>query len=127
MEDVMPAGFWLAWECGLARKREVLLIARALAVSHREAAAMCMEVWEWAEGQTPDGIIEGLTVADVSGAVGIERIGEAMAAAGWLTDHGGGVTFPKWKRFNSKCAKARMLAAERKRQQRDRCHGRSVT
>jgi hypothetical protein len=51
------AGFWIPWELGLSKKREVMIIARSIGVSRREAAAMCMEVWEWAQEQTLDGLI----------------------------------------------------------------------
>ena len=109
------AGFWIPWEHGLSRKREVLLIAKSLRVSQREAAAMCMEVWEWAQQQSIDGLVCGFAPADVSMAVGIPGIGEAMEAAGWLRNGVGNVQFPNWDRFNSKPAKARLLNAERQR------------
>lgn len=124
----MPAGFWIAWECGLASKREVLKIAKALGVTARDAAASCMEVWEWAESQTDNGTISGIDFEDVSAAVRIPGIGEAMAEVGWLTNGDGSVHFPKWERFNSKSAKKRMRDRERQaafrlsRQQRDTCH-----
>jgi hypothetical protein len=114
------AGFWIAWECGLTRKREVLLIAKRLKVSAREAAAMCMEVWEWAGDQSIDGLVVGLDPADVSAAVGISGIGEAMKQAAWIFHSDGAIQFPNWGRFNSRSAKQRLQAAERKRRQRDR-------
>jgi hypothetical protein len=109
---------WIAWSRGLIRKAEVLLISRALECSQREAAAMCMEVWEWAEDQTDNGVIEKLCSEDVSRAVGIPGVGEAMEAAGWLHNGNGMVIFPNWDRFNSKCAKKRLLAVERTRRWR---------
>lgn len=112
------AGFWIPWEHGLTRKREILLIAKRLQISPREAAACCMEVWEWAQQQSLDGLIVDFEPGDVSTAVGIAGMGEAMEAAGWLRHGEGGVQFPNWERFNSKSAKARMLAGERKRRER---------
>lgn len=111
------AGYWIPWEIGLTRKREVCVVARMLGVSRREAAAMCMEVWEWAQGQSVDGLIIGLTPASVSDAVGIDGIGEAMASqgCGWIVESESGIQFPNWDRFNGRPAKARLLAAERKR------------
>lgn len=123
----MPAGFWIPWEIGLSKKREVLLIARQLGVSQREAAAMCMEVWEWAEGQSVDGLIHGLAPTDIDTATGIQGIGTAMQNAGWLVASSGAVQFPNWNRFNSKSGKARLLAAERKRRQRSRSSHAEVT
>jgi hypothetical protein len=88
------AGFWIPWELGLSKKREVMIISRSLGVSRREAAAMCMEVWEWAQDQTLDGLIAGMCPIDVSDAVGIPGIGESMELAGWLRNGGGTGTPP---------------------------------
>ena len=114
------AGFWIPWELGLSKKREVVIIARVLGVSRREAAAMCMEVWEWAQEQTLDGLIVGICPIDLSEAVGIPGIGEAMEIAGWIRNGDGNVQFPNWERFNSKSGKERLSAAERKRRERAR-------
>ena len=81
---------------------------------------MCMEVWEWAQDQTLDGLIAGMCPIDVSEAVGIPGIGESMELAGWLRNGDGNVQFPNWERFNSKSGKERLWAAERKRRERTR-------
>jgi hypothetical protein len=109
------AGHWIPWECGLTRKREVVIIARSLEVSRREAAALCMEVWEWAQDQSIDGLIVGMNPGDISEAVSVPGIGEAMEGAGWLLRGDGNVQFPNWQRFNARSAKLRLQAAERKR------------
>ena len=74
-----------------------------------------MEVWEWAQSQSVDGVVPGLTAQDVSGATGIPGVGEAMLTAGWVLESEGGIQFPNWERFNAKSAKARLLNAERQR------------
>lgn len=109
------AGHWIPWEVGLTQKREVVIVARAMSVSRREAAAMCMEVWEWASDQSVDGLIMGMEPADISEAVSIHGIGEAMERVGWIRNGDGNVQFPNWDRFNARSAKARLLNAERKR------------
>ena len=112
------AGHWIPWEIGLHQKSEVVRMAKACDVHPHEMAARCMIVWAWAQDQTVDGIITGLTAADISGTVGIPGIGEALAAVGWLMDLGDGIAFPNWERFNGRPSKQRMLSAERKRRQR---------
>jgi len=112
------AGFWIPWECGLTKKREILLISGRLGVSAREAAAMCMEVWEWAQEQSVDGVVAGLTAEDISRATGIMGLGEAMFNAGWVVVSEGGIQFPNWDRLNSKPAKERYLNATRVRHHR---------
>ena len=114
------AGFWIPWEHGLPRKREVMLIAKRQQVTPRDAAARCMEVWEWAQEQSIDGLIMGLDPSDVSTAVAIPGIGEAMEDAGWILRGNGFIQFPNWERFNAKCAKGRLLNAERQRRMRGR-------
>ncbi len=104
----------------MPRKREVMLIAKRQQVTPRDAAARCMEVWEWAQEQSIDGLIMGLEPSDVSTAVAIPGIGEAMEGAGWILRGNGFIQFPNWERFNSKCAKARLINAERKRRMRGR-------
>ena len=125
------AGFWIPWEVGLTKKREILVIAKTLKVSRREASAICMEVWEWAQNISTDGIIAGIDDGDVSEAVGVDGIGEAMSSVGWLLVGAHGVQFPKWDRYNGRSAKSRFLNASRVRQHRantatDRAHKRNV-
>ena len=103
------------------------MIARTLHVSRREAAAMCMEVWEWSSEQSIDGLIHGIEAPDLSDAVGIPGIGEAMIAAGWIVAGESSIQFPNWERFNGKSARSRMYAAERKRRERDRKRDNGVT
>jgi len=112
------AGFWIPWEVGLAKKREVLMIAKTLGISRREAAAGCMEVWEWANEQSIDGIVFGVTVEDISDAVGIPGLGEAMQSAGWIFSGERSVQFPNWDRYNAKSARSRFLNASRVRKHR---------
>jgi hypothetical protein len=112
------AGFWIPWEVGLTRKQEVLRISKRLSVTRRDAAACCMEVWEWANNQSIDGLMPGLTPADVSEAVAIPGIGEAMAAVGWLVVSDGAVQFPHWDRYNGRSARERFLIASRVRHHR---------
>ena len=77
-----------------------------------------MEVWEWAGEQSEDGMVVGCEQEDVSEAVGIPGLGEAMHEVGWLVNGNGNVQFPHWERFNGKSAKARMLNAYRVRRHR---------
>jgi hypothetical protein len=72
-----------------------------------------MQVWEWAEEQTTDGVIRGIDFPDVSMAVGVPGIGEAMAAAGWLRTSSDGIVLPHWDRHNAQPSKARALNALR--------------
>ena len=109
------AGLWIEWEKGLVRKPEVMRIARLMGCTPQHAAACCMMVWEWAEDVTENGMIPGVTAADVSFAAGVEGIGGAMIQAGWLLETDDAVVFPNWERHNGEPAKRRALDALRKR------------
>ena len=112
------SGQWIPWEVGLHQKSEVVRMAKACGVHAHEMAGRCMIVWAWAQDQTIDGVVPGLTPGDVSATVGIDGVGEALESVGWLADLGDGIAFPNWDRFNGQASKKRMLAAERKRRQR---------
>ena len=112
------AGHWIPWAIGLQQKSEVTRMAKACGVHPHEMAARCMIVWSWAQDQTVDGMVGGLTSADVSVSVGIPNIGESMQAVGWIVEMDDGIIFPNWERFNGRPSKARLREAERKRRQR---------
>jgi hypothetical protein len=112
------AGDWIEWEKGLVRKPEVMRLARLLGSTPQHAAGCCMMVWEWAEEVTENGIIPGITAADVSFAAGVEGIGEALMEVGWLLETDDAVVLPNWERHNGEPAKRRALDAIRKRVRR---------
>ena len=93
-------------------------MARSMGLSPLYVAACCMLVWAWAEDVTENGLIEGVTAADVSFAAGIEGIAEAMVEAGWLIETGDAVALPNWDRHNGEPAKRRAVDAMRKRVRR---------
>lgn len=109
------AGDWLKWEKGLARKPEVLRIARALKSSPQHAAGACMQVWEWADDNTIDGIVEGISADDLDTITGMPGIGQAMADVGWLLVLGRDIQFPNFRHHNGDPAKQRAQDAMRKR------------
>jgi len=109
------AGHWIEWEKGLVRKPEVIRLARALQCTPQHAAACCMMVWEWAEDVTENGMIPGITAADVSVAAGVSGIGEALVGVGWLLETDEAVVLPNWDRHNGEPSKRRAADALRKR------------
>lgn len=105
---------WIACRKGLARTPEVIGIAERLGVSLREAAGMCLEVWEWADDNTTDGHCSHCTFRGLDLATRIPGIADAMSAVRWLeSDGNGGIMFPLFDRWNAESAKARQLNAER--------------
>ena len=117
------AGDWIKWEKGLVNKPEVVQIARRLGIGAPAAAAHLMCVWEWADGVTETGHVEGVTLEDVDAVARMPGIGAAMCETrphAWLIADGGGIVFPNYERHNGESAKARALAAKRMGRMRDR-------
>ena len=127
------AGDWLKWTKGLARKPEVFALSAALGLSRREVAATLMEVWEWADdcvtrmsraerdevATSDDGFVRLHGASGViDDLVAVPGFAAAMASVGWLKVRTDAIEFPKFGRHNGKHARDRVLAAERKRSQR---------
>lgn len=112
---------WIKWVKGLSRRREVVMLARTLGISRREAACACMEMWEWADGETLDGNIKGATGGDIDELLGLPGFAVALQApeVGWLVVRANGITFPRYERNNGETAKRRAVEAHKKSRQRD--------
>lgn len=113
-------GNWIAWTKGLPSRLEVIQIATVMETSRYEAACHCMAVWEWADANTDDGYIDGISPEMISQVVNVPGIGEAMEGVGWIIRQIEGITLPNWDRYNTRSAKARMKCRERMRRYRKR-------
>lgn len=118
---------WIKWQKGLAWKPEVLAISAKLRMSRREVAATLMELWEWADSITENGHAPSVTFVTVDDRTNVTGLSRAMCDVGWLVEVEDGVIFPNFDRHNGKSAKSRLQMSERKRRERDKCHGSSVT
>ena len=112
---------WIKWVKGLSRRREVLVLARKVNMTRREAACCCMEMWEWVDHETTDGHIRGATRDDIDGLLDVPGFAVALEAqeVGWLVVTDQGLTFPRYERNNGETAKKRALEQRKKRRQRD--------
>lgn len=97
----------------LPNSKKIRALARVMGCHRCEALGCCMAFWAWAQEQTEDGRIEGLTKIDVDDVVGRSGFAAAMVAIEWLTIDEAGVVIPRWDENNSNGAKARAKAAER--------------
>lgn len=128
------AGDWLKWTKGLARKREVMAIASKLGKDRLTIAAALMELWEWADSNTEDGHVSGVTIVTLQSVEAVTGLVTAMldTDVAWLVmdADGKGVQFPHYDRHMGKSAKKRLSDSERQRlsrMNRDNCHNESVT
>jgi hypothetical protein len=104
------------------QKREISLLAKYLACSRGDAFLAWFKVYSWADGETADGFLPGMDLADVAAAAGVDPQVCRMLAAediAWLVPmeatatRSAGVRFRHWQTHNGKCAKARALTARR--------------
>ena len=121
---------WIKWMKGLSRRTEIRAIARKLDIPRQLAAGCFMDVMEWADDETVDGVLPRMTVEDLDDAAGMKGFGQAMVDVGWATATDQGVTLSNFTRHNGETAKKRALDANRQRAVRDpsaKCHASSVT
>lgn len=115
------AGDWIPWVKGLTRKLEVLTIAERTNRSPREVAAILMEFWEWADTETEDGLLRGISLRSLS-ASHADMDGtfvRAMSEVGWLfVRESGALEIPNFERWMGRSAKRRLKETERRRQNR---------
>lgn len=104
----------------LADDPAVISMAARLSINEFEVVGMLHHLWGWADTQSRDGHAPGVTNVWIDRYVRHAGFAEVMIAVGWLEIDETGVTFPKFDRHNGETAKTRALAAERKRNQRNK-------
>lgn len=114
------AGEWIPWEKGLARKPEVLAIAKATGLERREVAGTLMEFWEWCDSNSANGELDRLTHEQLPEVVpGTDAaFWIAVATAGWLGLTPTGLVVPHFGYWLGKSAKRRLKDTRRKQTQR---------
>ena len=117
--DMAP---WIKCSSSLFGKREVLVIARALGVKNNEVAGACLRFWAWADGETTDGFVPGVTLTDVDQRAELPGLAEQMVRCGWLAqtpvENPVGVLLINFGRHMGQSAKARALHAMRQERYR---------
>lgn len=115
------AGDWIPRCKGLNRKPEVLQIAKATGIHRRIVSDTLMEFWEWADSETTDGNLAGLTVAQLCDAVPgtDETFWLAVVQSNWLEVHPSGIKVPNYDRWLGENAKKRLQNTRRKRLSRE--------
>ncbi len=113
---------WIKVENHLVKKSETMQLAGLLGVSRHEAVGLCVEFWSWADYETEDGRLPGITKELIDGIVGRVGFVDAMLnpQVGWLTEENGVFVIPKFERHNGNSTKRRLAAAERQFKRRVR-------
>ena len=122
------AGDWIKLRIDLHEDPAVIAIAADLRISELEVVGCLYRIWAWADQQTTDGQLSGVTAAWLDRLIHRENFAAAMQKVGWLVIKKAGIQLPHFDRHNGKSAKERALNTERKRAERSRsCHADAVT
>lgn len=117
------AGDYIPMSVGLQKRRETPIIARESGFSIKETVGALYEFWCWAQDETPDGKLPGLTVEDLASTLAIDRrffTALMRRDVDWLGEKDGCLFIPRFTRWMGKGAKARLKECEKKRRQRGR-------
>lgn len=103
---------------GLRRHPKVVRMASALKGDRHRIVGCLHAVWSVFDEHSPDGFLEGYTLASMDDEVGWRGFSAAMQAIGWLIESEDGLHAPDYEEHNGPTAKRR--ATDSKRKERDR-------
>ena len=96
-------------DLGLARKREVLLLAGLTRRTRHEVTGLLVDFWAWVSGESADGLLPGVTTDDLALVVGADAdFWDAVSRVGWLEVRPDGLAVPRADRWLTRGAKARL-------------------
>lgn len=114
------AGDWIKMRIDLPNDPAVIAMSTRLDVDEDLVVGKLHRLWSWADGQTTDGDVRGVSAAWVDRFTRLPGFAEALQAVGWLGINGEAVTFPSFSRHMGSGAKKRQLAQLRQLESRTR-------
>ena len=111
---------WIPVERHLHDSREVIIIARVMQISRDEVVGLIVRFMSWVDGETVDGDLPGLSLDDVDAAVERPGFGTALLKADMVSAEESGVYVKNFRARHGPSARARLMATERKKHERDR-------
>lgn len=86
-----------------------------------EAAVIGGLYWLWAmaDQHTEDGFLSGLTLRQIDRKTGVQGLGDALVAVGWLASDGESLSIPNFEEHNGSSSKKRLENARRVAKHRD--------
>jgi hypothetical protein len=106
-------GDWIKVEIDLPDKPRVIAIASKLNLDVDAVVGKLIRLWGWADRQTTDGNVPGVTETFIDTRAGVTGFAAAMVHVGWLALSEDGIKFLKFDQHNGKTAKTRALTAKR--------------
>lgn len=113
------ASDWIPMRMDLAEDPAVIYISGTLGLDADCIVGKLHRLWSWANRQTQNGHARNVTAKWVDEYLRVAGFAQALSEAGWLEISEAGVTVPKFAEWNSQSAKIRILAAKRKRKERE--------
>ncbi|WP_460151820.1 hypothetical protein [Pseudomonas sp. S2_B07] len=114
------AGDWIKVRVDLATDPAVIGIAASLDCSEFEVVGMLLHFWSWANAQSRDGHIVGVTKNWIDRFVRRDGFAAAMEKVDWLIDEGDGILIPNFNRHNGQSAKKRAVDGKRQKNHREK-------
>jgi len=114
------AGDWIPYCKDLPHKEETLYLAEACGLSIAETVFALLQLWSWADGQSADGFLRYVSVAQLSHVCSapMNRFVPAMCQVGWMRQTNGCIEFVNFERWMGNSAKKRLSAAKRMQKSR---------
>lgn len=107
------AGDWLKIETSTPDKPEVLRLAALLGITPDDAFGKCFRFWRWADSQTVDGVLRGVTCDTIDALIHCRKFADSLSEVGWLATKRGALCIPDFGKHMSESAKRRALTARR--------------
>jgi len=114
------AGDWIAVRTDLHEDPAVLGISAFVSLDEFAVVGRLLKLWAWANLQTANGQLPHASAEWIDRFVFCPDFAVAMQDVGWLSLRSGAVEIPKFERWNSESAKARLGEVIRKRMARKR-------
>ena len=114
------AGDWIKVRVDLATDPAVIGIAASLVCSEFEVVGMLLHFWAWADAQSRDGHVVGVTKNWIDRHVRRDGFAAAMEKVGWLIDGNDGISIPNFNRHNGQSAKKRAVDGKRQKNHREK-------
>lgn len=109
---------WIKMRTGLRRHPKVVRMAAVLKADRLRVIGAIHAVWSVFDEHSPDGLLEGYTLALMDDEIGWRGFSAAMQSIGWLTESESGLQAPDYEEHNGPTAKRR--ASETKRVAKNR-------
>lgn len=113
------AGDWTPLRDNIHDDPDVFAIAAALKVRDTDlVVGKITRFWAWCSQHSADGVLHGVTLAAIDRIARKPGLAAAMLSIGWLEDRDGNLIVPRYDRWMSQSAKARLGETKRKQIQR---------